>query len=306
MGAAANDAMGSGLRDRLRAWWHGYDVDDEQPPLPAAKTVDVAVEDVVVMSTDWSAGRIAAVQQVFGPGEDAPAAMARTAQVIKPLGLSPEMSVLEIGCGLGVGLRAVAGESGAWIDGVDPNPEVTAEAEKWIGTDGLLKKAVPSNAHPLDESVTGKRRDAILSRDGLHRYSDRKDILAGLREVLKPKGQVLITDFMVNPEADATAIDSWIELHAEPPVLLSLTDARDELTALGLDVRVAKDESTLFAEAILDKIQRFAAELNDNPVPAELQDWVVWEAEYWARTMDALQSGALRHGRLHAVAPPEM
>jgi hypothetical protein len=40
-------------------------------------------------------------------------------------------------------------------------------------------------------------------------------------------------------------------------------------------------------------------------VPHEIREWVMWEVEYWARTVSALESGGLRLYRFHAVAPIE-
>lgn len=299
-------AVAQSMADRLKAWWHGYDIDaddDALPPPPVAAAADYDEEPPSVKSTEWTNERVDAVQRIFGAGQDAPKAYDRAQRLIKPLGLNDTMSVLELGCGIGVGLRAVAGKSGAWIDGIENNDLLVEEAARWVGSDGVQKKAVPMNRSPHDASVTRTRRDVILSREALHRFGERGDVMKAMREIMKPRGQLLYTDFMIDPDVDQAFVDSWRELHPQQPALITLDEAKAEIQKLGLDLRVAKDESDEYIDCVVEQMQKFAVDLKQNPVNRDTQPWVLWEVEYWARTVGAIYSGGLRVCRVHAVAP---
>ncbi|HZD26321.1 MAG TPA: class I SAM-dependent methyltransferase [Alphaproteobacteria bacterium] len=294
----------SSLWTKIRAWWHGYDVDmsDEPQPRPTPKAAPQRHPSGVA---DWTPERIQAIQRIFGDGADGPRAFMRTSEMIKPLGMNESMSIIEVGAGIGVGLRVIAGQSGAWVDGVDNEPALIEEARRQVSRDGLQKKAIPVKAGLDHPGLQRHRRDVIISREALHRFPERTLILKQVRGLLKPTGQFLYTDYLLGPQADRAAIDAWCNLHPERPILVDAAQARKELTDLGFDVRVAKDETDGYCAAAMEAIQLFASSLKRDPVPHEIREWVMWEVEYWARTVSALESGGLRLYRFHAVAPIE-
>ena len=54
---------------------------------------------------------------------------------------------------------------------------------------------------------------------------------------------------------------------------------------------------------VLNGIRRFADTPSKKPFSRELQEWVMWEVECWARTFHALDAcGITMHG-IHAVTP---
>jgi len=300
-----NSLMAQSLRDKFVAWWHGYEIDGLEEGL-LGRVVghgDAGDQPAQPGSGEWTVERVGAVQTVFGAGADSPLAFARVAELIKPLGMNEQMSVLEIGSGLGVGLRVVAQESGAWIDGIEFNPPMLQESNRLISSDGLQKKAVPTMESIDSALIRKRRRDVVISREALHRFADRAEILSAIREVLKPTGQFLYTDFMGDFEADQQPVQDWYEMHPSQPTLKTLDQVREELEGLGFDVRVAKDETPEYCGHVLEALKEFARSLKDNPVSLEMRDWVIWEVEYWARTVTALESGGLRYCRVHAVAP---
>ncbi|MBT3372364.1 MAG: hypothetical protein HOI87_06210, partial [Rhodospirillaceae bacterium] len=78
---------------------------------------------------------------------------------------------------------------------------------------------------------------------------------------------------------------------------------RDGLNKVGFDVRVAKDETKIYMSMVLNDVRRFADTLTKEPISRELQEWVMWEVEYWARTYNALEAGGITMHRIHAVTP---
>lgn len=304
----AGSRVANSLREKFVAWWHGYDMDGLEEGLLGPISAPATGEREIAQPSgkgEWTVERVGAVQTVFGAGADSPLAFARVAELIKPLGMNEQMSVLEIGSGLGVGLRVVAQEAGAWIDGIEYNPSLVEESNRLISGDGLQKKAVPTSQHIDSELIRKRRRDVVISRDALHQFPERDDLLQSILAVIKPSGQFLYTDFMVDFDARQDAVQDWCEMHPALPTLRSLDQARQELIDLGFDVRVARDETAEYIAHVLAALKEFAGGLKNKPVGVEMRDWVIWEVEYWARTVAALESGGLRHCRIHAVSPIE-
>ena len=265
------------------------DDDDEVIPEPSGRA-------------EWTPQRIRALQMIFGPGEDSPAATERCKLMITPLGMNAQMSVVEIGSKLGSGLRAVAGgKNGAWIDGVEAEECFIGVSKQLIAQDGLQKKAVPMHTDLADERIQKHRRDVIISRESLHRFDDRKKVLEEAHDLLKPQGQMVFTDFVIDPMMDETDLEAWFALHLNRPTLVQLEELRSELIDVGFDVHVARDESTEFSTVIVNELLRFANNLKRTPTPKKMNNWVMTEVEYWARTLSALESGALQLARFHVI-----
>jgi cyclopropane fatty-acyl-phospholipid synthase-like methyltransferase len=303
----AADSAFSRLRARFGAWWHGYEIkpqasprrrvtgsesEDDGNPLPQPSGM-----------AEWSPERIAALQFLFGPGEDGPAASRRCKDLIIPLGLNDQMSVVEVGCKLGTGLRVIASNAGggAWIDGVESEECFLEGSMRLISEAGLQKKAVPFNTTLSDAKIQKHRRDAIIAREAFHRYPDRKEVLQEVHDLLKPQGQMVFTDYVIDPMMDETDLEAWVGLHATPPNLVQLEELRSELIDAGFDVHVAKDETADYSATILSEVRRFALELKKKPVPKNMSQWVMTEVEYWARMLTAMESGALLLARFHVM-----
>lgn len=287
---------------RFGAWWHGYDFSAGETPIQRAVEFEDEEEDIPPPTglMEWTPQRIAAMQMIFGNGEDSPAASKRCKDLIIPLGLSDQMSIVEIGCKLGTGLRVVA-SSGGWIDGVEFEDCFIEASKRLIAGDGLQKKAVPMNTDLSDARIQKHKRDAIISRESLHRYEDRMSVLREAHDLLKPQGQMVFTEYVIDPMMDETDLEDWLERHAKPPNLVQLEELRSELIEVGFDVHVARDETADFCAAIISELQRFAAKLKQNPTPKNMNSWVMTEVEYWARTLSALESGALLLARFHVI-----
>ena len=114
------------------------------------------------------------------------------------LDLSPDSSVLEIGCGSGGYALHLAEKVGCQIVGVDINEPGIRSARELAQTSGLGSRArfeqcdVSKNL-PFDDEMF----DAVFSNDVLCHVPGRIDLLVELFRVLKPSGRVLFSDALV-------------------------------------------------------------------------------------------------------------
>ncbi len=299
--------ISAGFGSRLKAWWNG----DEPRPEPrgvngrSALKKEEEVEDFPAPSgvAEWTPQRIASLQRLYGEGVDGPSSQERARNLVNPIGLNEQMTVLDIGARLGTAARTIAKETGAWVDGVESNDLLVEEAVRLSAKEGLVKKAVIRKLELDDHEVREHKRDAIIVRESLHQLPERERLFKTLGELLKPSSHLLVTEFLTVRGKGQEERQEWAALHRTTPLLFELDEIREGLNKVGFDVRVAKDETKAYKAMLLNDIRRFASTISKDPIPRELQEWVMWEVEYWARTFNALDAGGITMHRIHAVTP---
>src|SRR5580704_7973851 len=119
-------------------------------------------------------------------------------EIPQRLGLSPDSSVLEIGCGSGGYALYLAEKLGCQIVGLDVNePGIRSAKElaqtKALGSRARFEHCDVSKKLPFDNETF----DAVFSNDVLCHVSGRLDLLVELHRVLKPSGRMLFSDALV-------------------------------------------------------------------------------------------------------------
>ena len=104
---------------------------------------------------------------------------------------------------------------------------------------------------------------------------------------------------MARPELAA-----WAALQPRAPSLWSLRQYSDCFLSLGLELRVPEDISAAYKSWIVDGWTRLLRTVDLRSLPRDHRLAVVAEAERWAPTVAALDSGALRMYRFHVLAGP--
>lgn len=294
-----------GFGSKLKAWWNG---DEPRPELrngAVRQQKEVEVETFPAPSgvAEWTPQRIASIQRIYGEGIDAPSSQERARQLVNPIGLNEQMTVLDIGARLGTAARTIAKETGAWVDGIENHDTLVEEAVRLSAKEGLVKKAVIRKLDLADHEVREHKRDAIIVREALYQIPDRERLFKTLAELLKPSSHLLITEFLMVPGKGQEERAEWGALHRATPLLFQLDEIREGMNKVGFDIRVAKDETKSYRSMLLNDVRRFAGTLLKEPVPRPMQEWVMWEVEYWARTYHALEAGGITMHRIHAVTP---
>jgi ubiquinone/menaquinone biosynthesis C-methylase UbiE len=119
-------------------------------------------------------------------------------RLLDSLDLRPDHTALDVGCGPGTDLPAMAERAGAVI-GVDLDQTMVEEARR--RTAGLPVEVRLGDAHALpldDRSVDRARVDRVL-----HQVADPAGVLAELRRVLRPGGRAALAQ----PDWETLAVD---------------------------------------------------------------------------------------------------
>lgn len=311
---AASDAPSIPLRHRLTAWWRGYDAAEYSAwqsgsagPPRAHSIEDLIPRAPMLSAVDHTRARIDVLQRLFGPGFTSPGGIEHAVEMVKPFGLTPEHSVLDLSAGLGGAATAIAQRFAVWITGYEMDPEFAEWAPSVVaslkGGDHVTIRAFT----PEDFTLRPKSFDCVMSRESMFGVRDRAALLKTVHGVLKDWGQLMITDYVLpTEEAPSDRVQSWLESEDLTYKPWSKQEYENAFGGLGFDVRVIEDRSDEHRQHIRDTFARFVEHLDGSDPLAEdaaRRSALIVEAERWARRASLLEAGDLALYRFFLIKP---
>lgn len=305
------------LKQRLVAWWEGYDL--SAPGRRGSDGGDAGAAGGAAPTPApgqgkhlnrrgkplWTADRVQVTEKIWGDGFSTPGAADFIPTVVKPFGLNPAMSVLDIGAGLGGATRTMAQQFGAWVTGVEQNP-VLAEAGMARSTKAGLARQAPIQLMDLETFRWPKRVDAIFSKDTLYTVRNKDGLIDAMEAALKPRGQMLFTDYVLESAKDRSReVEAWHQHEPVEPNVWTVEQTVSALQQRNLDIRIAEDNTELHRATVLAAIQALVNHLETVSMDRETKLAVMEEVELWARRIAALERG-LKMYRFYAMKPAEL
>ena len=250
----------------------------------------------------WETSRLKLVQEIWGEGFSSPGGTEHILNMIKFFGLNPAMSVLDLGAGLGGATRTMSERFGVWVTGLEADPDL-AEAAMALSTKaGMAKKAPISHFDPETFTHKPKSIDCAFSKEFLFTVKDKPAFLRTVENLLKPRGQFLFTDYVLNTTGnDSIALQKWREFEPNTPHPWTVQDYKQALTELHLDVRVIEDNTKDFHKMVTQAWADYIRRLEGRAVAPDEAPALVDEVELWTRRIQAIESGDLRVCRVHAL-----
>lgn len=293
------------LRTRFNAWWEGYEAKADAPDTTAEDAAPRPAAPAQGMNRHgkplWSATRVEVAETLWGKGFTRPGGEEHALHLARPLGLNPAMSVLDIGAGLGGLCRAVADKFGCWVDGLEASPVLAKLAMERSAAADMAKKA-PVRLFNPEQFTYEKRVDAAFCLETLFTIADKEQFFNGLEAQLKPRGQALLTDYVIDPKAKLPALEDWAGGEPQEPHLWTARDASEAFTQRNLDLRIAEDVTDAHRTLILAGLNAFTQHLVSCSLDRDTKANVLNEIELWARRVKAFSQG-LRLYRFHAIKP---
>lgn len=295
--------------ERFKAWWNGEgptEIRDQDAAnvQPTDIVVNTADEDVPFVL--WSPERIALVQRLWGEASCKPGGAQYALDLVRPLHLQPEMSVLDLAPGLGAGTRAMSEEYGVWIAAMETDPNLCAFAADYWNRKGTSKVEI-SQFEPAELTLPTAKYDCISARQQICFLPSRDKALASICQALKPGGQIILTDYVAgkNPDKSPLLAD-WVTRNEIADPLWSAKSYRANLKEHGLEVRIFEDDSSQMHKLILAGWAQFVDSLAREHLTRAFVDAMIMEAELWLQTARAIDAGELRYLRIHAMSKPEI
>lgn len=287
------------ITERLRGWWSGGEPRATAAPVPAPPEESEDNEDSAP-APYWSPEVLEIASRVWGPDHLGPTDEDYIRYVLKPLGIKPDLSVLEIGSGLGGGARAIARDYDAWVIGLETDP-ILAEAGMTLSVRSGMAKKAPIRHFDPRKSLKNRQFDRILIRNTLGCFPDKEHFLETVRETMKDKAQLFISDFVLAERGASDArVQAWMEGEPSPVEPVTAGKLLKTLKTLNVSVHVAEDESAKIASIVTTRWDRIRTHLKPSSLRPELVEPMLREGARWQRCMEALDSGGLRYYRVVA------
>lgn len=302
---------------RFKAWWEGYeladtddgpsdigDKDTTEPQRPARTVVDERPKAGMSRFGKplWTANRIQVAEKIWGEGFITPGSQDYIPELIKPLGLNPAMSVLDLAAGLGGVVRIMAGQYGAWATGFEASALLAEEGMARSVKHGQTKQA-PIIRYDPETFVAPKRFDAIFAKEFLFAVRNIDGMLDAVEAGLKARGHFLFTDYVLEREGPRSpALQAWYDYEPLAPHPRTIPQITESLTQRNLDLRITEDITDVHRATILVGIQALSKHLASHHTDKATKVAVIEEVELWARRVAALQEG-LRVYRILALKP---
>jgi 2-polyprenyl-3-methyl-5-hydroxy-6-metoxy-1,4-benzoquinol methylase len=293
-------------RDKLRAWWHGDDFamrhmvqDFTTKPAEPAPAVDDTPKEIPTIEK-WTPRRQQVAQKLFGEGFSMPGGEELMKPLTLPLGLNPNLSITELGCGMG-GMTRLMARDNLWIDAYEPDPDL-AEAAIHFSKQQGVKQRTNIKVAALD-SLQFKRKsiDVFLSKDGLISVQDKRLLLAKIRAAMKPNGQLMFTDFLLTGSPESRVYEVWWDREPVKPHLLTPEGLQAELESLNFIICYMEDVTESLKAAVIDSFAKYADEvkLRGASMDQDEREWAISEGEHWAIRLSAMDANVIRLYRVY-------
>ena len=182
-------------------------------------------------------------EDIFHPGGES-----LTRRTVAAMKLPEHASIADLGCGTGTSAILLASQLNLQVSAVDISAANMERAAERVESAGIAMRLVQADVHDLPFS--DREFDAVLAECTFSLFSDQARVLAEIHRVLKPGGQLAITDMATSgplPGDMADMLAPWT----------CLADATDQETyiekfkAAGFSVQEIADESESLNQMIL-------------------------------------------------------
>jgi hypothetical protein len=204
---------------------------------------------------------------------------------------------------MGGAARAISEAFGTYITGLERDPDLARRGMEMSIAAGMQRHAPVSAIDPETFELRTGAFDCILARGATYTVQDKERFMRVLILGLKQRGQLLMTDYVLDPaRAERPELALWTALQPYPPSPWTLQQYTDCFKSLGFDVRITEDIThDLKLQIVLgwDHLVQ-TVDIKALPRPHKLQ--IVNEAERWVKTIMALDAGVVKAYRFYALA----
>jgi SAM-dependent methyltransferase len=290
------------FKQRFLAWWEGIELPPMESPLPPQlRERDAEPPPPPIRLEPWESPAIRVRHAIWGEGFRGPGGAPFVLELVKPFAISNSMSILDFGCGAGGPARAIVKEFDVWITGIEPDRMQVELGRLLSAKAGLERKAEIIAYDPENFVSRSGGFDCILSLDTLFRFPAREVILARLENVLKPRGQLTVSDYVRGD--DAPEDDSLLVAALGPDAAMLWTRGEYEkrFNELKFDLRVSEDITERFRLMALVALDQVTKTPEGKSVIRTFPDDFLAEVGDWERKLNAIEAGVLKVFRFYGI-----
>ena len=283
---------------RLLAWLGAAESRPRGQPSEQIGSAGHAVDAPVIAPLS----RMTVAQWLWGDGYVAPGNADFVLDLVKPFGLTPAMSTLDLSAGLGGPARTIAQAFGTYVTGLERSPERAKRGMEMSVATNLAKRASIVHYNPETLELRPNSFDCVIGRGATYNINEKERLLRVLHQGMKQRSQLLLVEFTVNPTAgERPELAAWKGRETHAPSLWTIAQYTDCLASLGFDIRVCEDVSATFRSMIVAGWAHMLNEVDLKAMAKQHRITIIDEAELWMRRIAALECGALKIFRIYAL-----
>lgn len=249
----------------------------------------------------WTEWRINLMERLWGKGFLLPGGTEFISELTKPLSLGSKTTILVLGAGMGGPSNLIANEFGAFIDGIEPDPELAkASADRAAVVKGISRVTI-KNLTIDDNAAFDRKYDAIFGQEILLHRPDIKEFLNRCVKGLKDNGKLVITDFTCPDDVAAGAADAWLKHEGAVSPTLNESELRALFKDAGFRMRTVEDLTDHYVGLVLDGWVALEESLRANAANRDILMGMIEEAERWALRVTMLKNDQISYTRLFAT-----
>lgn len=307
-------ASGVSFRDRLRAWWHGYELaqpdiadlpfDDAPVRTDAGKPDGHEVSPVLEGPAGqdeivWARDRIDLAEKVWGDGFVLPGGESHVHDLTASSRINAADTLLQVGVGMGGDAAAIIGKFGNYVTAYESDDNLAEEAIKFAEAHGYGDK-LKIDVCPVDQidPKQGYFRAAYM-REAMSAVETRDDVLKSVCESLKSgESHFILTDLFHDDPSASAETKAWADRERTMVLPWNISSARSTLESLGVALRIVEDASDDYCAMVTTAWGKFLSQFGQQKTSPEFGAVVADEAAYWNRRVAAIQSGGLRYYKI--------
>lgn len=173
---------------------------------------------------------------------------AATKELIKLSGFTPDMHILDVGCGIGGSTRRLSHETGCRVTGIDLSEEYIDTAERLTQLLNMQERVKFHATSALDLPFDDNSFDGVWSLQMGMNVEDKLSWLKEAFRVLKPGGRAILYEVCGNKNAPIYFPVPWAQ-DSSMSFLVKPEEFRDTIKSVGFDIEVWFDKTDLAQKA---------------------------------------------------------
>jgi ubiquinone/menaquinone biosynthesis C-methylase UbiE len=284
---------------KLSLWWHGGVAPEDVLPADEMETGRPVITPRKKHQEITARGQVA--QALWGEGNLTPGPAGFIQEITHSLGMSQELSMLDLGAGLGGPARAISAATKVWITAYEAIPEYVKYGMEQSIMHGMGKKVPITEYHAETVELPKHKFNCVFSKEMMHHIQDKPQLMRKIQFTLKPGGQFFFTNYVITGTGkNSAAIAEWNEADGQESHFWSEEEFKAGFSAAKLDLRISENLTPRYCEMIADgfrslrqKMDELLAEETDPERRSDLLHALAFETKRWAVRAEALQSGEI-------------
>lgn len=171
-----------------------------------------------------------------------------TKELIKLSKFTPDMRILDVGCGVGGSTRRLSHETGCYVIGIDLSDEYIETAERLTQLLNMQERVKFQAASALELPFDDNTFDGAWSIQMNMNIEDKPRLLKEVARVLKPGGRAILYEVCGNKNTPVYFPVPWAQ-DSSMSFLVPPESFRDIIKSAGFDIEVWNDKTDMAQQA---------------------------------------------------------